>query len=492
MEQDLAPVEALRPPRPGRGAAGCRGTSTHGRGHRLSAILATLVAVAALIAVTSGPAADAETVMGATTTSLTAAATVTQGPTGSATTLAATLTDASGSGTPVVSEPIQFAAQKDDGTWAQLGTAVTDASGLAQATLSIPAGTHSYQATFAGDATYQASQSNAVAITGVLAATSMTLSAPTTDPDLPAITLSGAWSYNDPRVTAGGVPNAAVQIYTHGTGSSTWQLSKTLTTGADGRFSWSSKQQASMYYKAVGVASPGTTSAAASAFVKEVPGSTVFTLPKSSPKPTPLPRQPRAVGSGANAVVTTLPSAIWNSMIGVSWHRGCPLGPRVMRLITINYYGFDGYRYRGQLIVHYRGVRDFVGAFTALYNAKIPLHGLYLIDRFGYSSATGGANDYASMQHDNTSAYNCRWVDGNPGVLSPHAYGLSVDINPFENPYKSRLGWTPNLWWSAHKVSPYSWRSYGDRVVAIMRAHGFRWTYGSSDSQHFDAVQGLS
>jgi hypothetical protein len=156
-------------------------------------------------------------------------------------------------------------------------------------------------------------------------------------------------------------------------------------------------------------------------------------------------------------------------------------------VITINYWGFDGYRHRGQLVVAAWTASRFVGAFSALYAGSLPVRSMRTVDVFGYSSATNGANDYSSMGHDNTSAFNCRWVDGRPGVLSPHAYGTAVDINPYENPYNSATGWTPNAQWARVRINPYAWRTLQDRVVAVMRSHGFAWTYGVNDSQHFDA-----
>ena len=44
-----------------------------------------------------------------------------------------------------------------------------------------------------------------------------------------------------------------------------------------------------------------------------------------------------------------------------------------------------------------------------------------------------GGDDERSMLADNTSAFNCRLVPGT-SVWAQHAYGLAVDINPFENP----------------------------------------------------------
>ena len=41
------------------------------------------------------------------------------------------------------------------------------------------------------------------------------------------------------------------------------------------------------------------------------------------------------------------------------------------------------------------------------------------------------------MAAGNTSAFNCRDVTGRPGVRSPHSYGRSLDLNTWENPYRS-------------------------------------------------------
>lgn len=43
-------------------------------------------------------------------------------------------------------------------------------------------------------------------------------------------------------------------------------------------------------------------------------------------------------------------------------------------------------------------------------------------------------SDYSSIDHDDTSAFNCRKVTGGR-KWSNHAYGLAIDINPIENPY---------------------------------------------------------
>jgi hypothetical protein len=51
-------------------------------------------------------------------------------------------------------------------------------------------------------------------------------------------------------------------------------------------------------------------------------------------------------------------------------------------------------------------------------------------------------------------------------------------------------GWTPNAWWGRRSHARVAWRSRSHPVVRRWLAHGFRWTYGVGDSQHFDAVRG--
>src|SRR5262249_57961482 len=38
--------------------------------------------------------------------------------------------------------------------------------------------------------------------------------------------------------------------------------------------------------------------------------------------------------------------------LGPSWHPGCPIDPRQLRRVEVNYIGFDGQTRRGDLMVH--------------------------------------------------------------------------------------------------------------------------------------------
>ena len=221
--------------------------------------------------------------------------------------------------------------------------------------------------------------------------------------------------------------------------------------------------------------------------VDNVPPGSVVRLGGPDPRRS-LPRAPRAQGEGPAASITRVPGKVWRSMKGRTWHRGCPVGRPQLRLLRINYWGYDGYRYRGELVAAASVVGQMAGALRDMYDAGLPIRSMVRADRFGWSSRLKGADDYASMAAGNTSAFNCRQVVGRTGVRSPHSWGRALDINTWENPYRSSHGLVPNSWWASRSHPRVAWRSSQHRVVSIMRRHGLRWTYGTADSHHFDAV----
>lgn len=217
------------------------------------------------------------------------------------------------------------------------------------------------------------------------------------------------------------------------------------------------------------------------------PPGTVVRLGGPTPRRS-LPRAPRAVGEGPAPRITRIPDDVWRSMTGRTWHAGCPVGREGLRLLRIHHWGYDGYRYRGELVAAASVVGQMAAALSEMYRAGLPIRAMVRADRFGWSPRLRGADDYASMAAGNTSAFNCRQVVGRPGVRSPHAWGRSLDLNTWENPYRSSHGLVPNSWWASRSHPRVAWRSSTHRVVSIMRRHGLRWTYGTADSHHFDAV----
>ena len=101
-----------------------------------------------------------------------------------------------------------------------------------------------------------------------------------------------------------------------------------------------------------------------------------------------------------------------------------------------------------------------------------------------------GGSDYASIQADNTSAFNCRNATGS-SRWSEHAYGLAVDIDPIENPYMDTDGSTAHVasrpYLDRDRVRPGMAVSGGKLVRAfdaVSWGWGGRWPL-PTDFQHF-------
>jgi hypothetical protein len=175
-------------------------------------------------------------------------------------------------------------------------------------------------------------------------------------------------------------------------------------------------------------------------------------------------------------------------MVGVSWHRGCPLGLSELRVLTLTHWGFDGEVHRGRLVVNRDSAKGMLKAMHALFSLHFPIRRMQLVDAYG-------ADDHRSMSADNTSAFNCRFVSGT-NRWSEHAYGHAIDVNPVENPYADGQGY----------VSPPAGAPYADRAQRVNgMIHGrgpvvnafaaIGWSWGGfwdwpKDYQHFSANGG--
>lgn len=158
-----------------------------------------------------------------------------------------------------------------------------------------------------------------------------------------------------------------------------------------------------------------------------------------------------------------------------------------LRLLTLSHWGFDGQVHTGELVVHRDQASKVLTAMRKVFEARFPIDRMALVDRYS-------ANDDRSMDANNTSAFNCREVEGRPGVWSQHSYGRAIDINPIQNPYVSGSG----------EVSPPAGAPYADRskkstgmirsrdlVVNAFASIGWKWGgYWSSvkDYQHFSST----
>jgi hypothetical protein len=190
-------------------------------------------------------------------------------------------------------------------------------------------------------------------------------------------------------------------------------------------------------------------------------------------------------GGAFRGSVSTIPPSLRETMTGVSWRPGCPVGLDDLRLVRATHRGFDGRIRTGRLIVHRDVARDVLGVFRRLYAAGFPIRRMVPVDAYG-------ASDFRSIEADNTSAFNCRFVDGTTR-WSEHAYGRAIDLNPIENPYVTSRGTT------SHRASvrylrrtPYQpgMAVEGGVAVSAFEAAGWSWGgrwSGAKDYQHFSA-----
>jgi hypothetical protein len=171
-------------------------------------------------------------------------------------------------------------------------------------------------------------------------------------------------------------------------------------------------------------------------------------------------------------------------MGGVSWRVGCPVPLRDLRLLTMTHWGFDRRVHTGRLVVHRDVAREVLGAFGRLYGARFPIRRMVPVDAYGGS-------DFRSIEADNTSAFNCRYVDGTTR-WSEHAYGRALDVNPIENPYVSggRTSHTASRRYLERTRSRAGMALEGGALVRAFDRIGWGWGgrwSGTKDYQHFSA-----
>ena len=188
-------------------------------------------------------------------------------------------------------------------------------------------------------------------------------------------------------------------------------------------------------------------------------------------------------GSGLPAYVAVI-KPVTAERLGSSWHEGCPVGPDQLRLVSLNFVGFDGAVHRGELVINADRATEVARVFADLYFGRFPIERMETVEKYD-------SDDDASMAANNTSAFNCRAITGGT-AWSNHSYGRAIDINTVQNPCISGSGavYPPN-------GAPYVDRTQtapgmihaGDATEQAFTTRG--WTWGGSwdtpiDHQHFE------
>lgn len=180
----------------------------------------------------------------------------------------------------------------------------------------------------------------------------------------------------------------------------------------------------------------------------------------------PPPRAPFA------ATVTDLDDATFARMHGRSWKPDprCP-GRDALARVAVRHVAMSGAIAHGELVVARALAGEVVTLFARLYAIGFPLAQVALVDDHD-------ADDDRSMAANNTSAFNFRVVAGT-SVLSQHALGRAIDLNPAVNPM---------IWPGAARFVPAAAAAYLDRghlrpgmivrpgpVTAIFDELGWEW-----------------
>ncbi|SDS00137.1 D-alanyl-D-alanine carboxypeptidase [Friedmanniella luteola] len=171
--------------------------------------------------------------------------------------------------------------------------------------------------------------------------------------------------------------------------------------------------------------------------------------------------------------------------VAKTYRKGCPVGRSKLSTITMNYYGRDKVMHRGMLVIRTDLVAEIERSFGKGLSARFP------IAKMNNPNVYGG-NDPKQMAANNTSGFNCRKVVGNPYAQSPHSYGIAIDVDTVQNPYRDSTG----RWWPANGKSyidrtPLRFGMLGTKsaLTRQLRSDGFFWGglwNPGRDYQHFE------
>jgi hypothetical protein len=184
-------------------------------------------------------------------------------------------------------------------------------------------------------------------------------------------------------------------------------------------------------------------------------------------------------GSGFAAVVGRVPEDV---LARSTWQPGCPVTADDLAYVRLAFWGFDDRRHTGELLLNRAVADDVVRVFRVLYRARFPVEEMRVTTRAELDAPpTGDGND--------TGSFVCRPTVGATSY-SQHAYGLAVDLDPFQNPYARGDLVLPELastYLDRDRVRPGMVTPDG---VVVRAFASIGWTWGGTwrslkDYQHF-------
>lgn len=125
--------------------------------------------------------------------------------------------------------------------------------------------------------------------------------------------------------------------------------------------------------------------------------------------------------------ITPITDELFARIYGKSFKEDCTLPREDLRYLHVLHKDLDGREHEGEMIVNVHIAEDVLDILKQLYEADYPIEKIRLVDEYD-------ADDEASMEDNNSSAFNFRFISHTTRV-SKHGLGLAVDINTLYNPY---------------------------------------------------------
>lgn len=191
---------------------------------------------------------------------------------------------------------------------------------------------------------------------------------------------------------------------------------------------------------------------------------------------------------------------VFQRMNGKSYQDNSNITREDLRYLKVLHYNFNHQIQVGELVVNQGIAQDCLDIFRELYDKQYEINSMYLVDRYyngtePKNDINSEAADYNSINDNNTSCFNYRLV-AETDVMSAHAMGLSIDINPLQNPCVA-LDENGQLSNKYKDIQVYADRSQvkphmivkGDDCYNAFVKRGFIWGgewSGPADYQHFE------
>lgn len=192
-----------------------------------------------------------------------------------------------------------------------------------------------------------------------------------------------------------------------------------------------------------------------------------------------------AYGEDSCFGVYEISDELFSRIYGKTYKAECSVPRDDLRYVRVLHVNARGETLTGELVVNKAIANEICEIFRELYEARYPIERMRLADDYD-------AEDEASMEDNNTSAFNYRPIEGTDRP-SKHALGMAIDINTLYNPYHrysdgSVLPVTGAPYLDRSQAFPYK-IEVGDLCYRLFAEHGYTWGGNWSsvkDYQHFE------